>query len=215
MPVARADVVEGILGGIALANRRFENWSKGAWIPDYGIEGFMVAQIAESLRKKQSESESLLIEVPFSEIEEFSNASRRPGRRQNVLQGRRRADIALFDRQYRSVYVIEAKRMWTRRTCFRDIERILALLNTCARQRNGTLRAGFLCLPIAEWGHGKKEVKEKISKKIRRIEDDVRSHFEIGRRRMELKNGRIQWYPEEYSDGEDWGTSAICMTFLP
>ena len=215
MTIARKAVVDGILRGIASANSRFEEWSRGAWIPDYGIEGFMVAHIAAALRKKQNASESLLIEAPFEEIRECSGASRSPGRRRKVLQGKRRADIALFDRQYRSVYVIEAKRKWDRSTCFRDIERLRALLDLCAKQKNGTLKAGFLCLPIVEWGYTRTDVKQKVDRKMCRIREDVSESFCIGHPKMQSWQGPMRWYPEQYCDGEEWGTAAFCMAFSP
>ena len=213
MTISQRDVVAGILSGIATANTNFEKWSKGAWIPDYGVEGFMVAHIATALRKRQHERESLLIEVPFEEIRDFSGASRSPGRRRKVLEGKRRADIALFDRQDRSVFVVEAKRTWDRKTCFKDVERLLALLHECAKHKDGTLKAGFLCLTIMEWGYNRKEVGQKANDKKCQIHEDIREHFNIKGRKMTSDLGRKRWCPEQYCNNEEWVAAPFCITF--
>ena len=215
MTISQKDVVDGILSGINSANTSFEKWSKGAWIPDYAIEGFMVAHIAAALRKRQHEHESLLIEAPFEEIRECSEASRTPGRRRRVLEGRRRADIALFDGKDRSVYVIEAKRTWNRKPCFRDVKRLLALLHECARQRDGTLKAGFLCLTIVEWGTNRREVEHWASERMRQIHEDIREQFKIDGRKMTSKPGRKRWYPKKYCGNEEWVAVPFCIKFLP
>ena len=173
----------------------------------------MVANIAMALRTRQHEHESLLLEAPFEEICYWSGASRSRGRRRKVLEGKRRADIALFDRNDRSVYVVEAKRTWNRRTCFKDVERLLALLNECAKHKDGTLKAGFLCLTIMEWGHNRRQVEQKVSGKVCQIHEDIRGHFSIESRRMKSELGRKRWYPEQYCGVEEWVAAPFCMTF--
>ena len=73
-------VTDEILRGLRLAKLHLEKWSHGAWVCDYGVEGFMGGQIATVLRAAQTDKESLLLEVPFKEIREFSRAYRKPGR---------------------------------------------------------------------------------------------------------------------------------------
>lgn len=213
MTITKGVVVDAVLRGIDSANVRFEEWSKGSWVSDYGVEGFMVAQIAAALRREQDERESLLIEAPFDEIREYSGAARPPGRPREVLQGSRRADIALFDRRGRTVYVIEAKRKWERGRCFEDIERLLALLNACARERNGSLKNGFLALPIVEWASTLKEVKLKVDAKVDSIHQDIGTSFGIERRAMQSWRGRLRRYPKWYGEDGEWAAAAFCVAF--
>ena len=55
MTIAKDAVIKAVLRGMTTANSRFEKWSKGSWVCDYGVEGFMVAHVAAALRKKQNE----------------------------------------------------------------------------------------------------------------------------------------------------------------
>lgn len=213
MTITKDAVVDAVLRGIATANVRLEDWSRGAWVTDYGVEGFMVAQIAAALRKAQDERESLVIEAPFDDLREYSGAARPPGRPRKVLQGSRRADIALFDRRGRTVHVIEVKRKWEKGRCFEDIERLLALLNACARQKDGSLKYGFLALPIVEWASTWREVKEKVDAKVDGIHQDIGGSFGIERRAMQSRRGRLRRYPERYGACGEWAAAAFCVAF--
>ncbi len=213
MTIAKGTVVRAVLQGMATANTKFEEWSQGSWVSDYGVEGLMVAYIAAALRRQQDQRESLLLEASFEEIQECSGAARRPGRPRAVMQGKRRADIALFDRRGRTVHVIEAKRKWERSRCFRDIERLLALLDACAKQKNGSLKHGFLALPIVEWADRPDEVRSKIQARARNIEADVRSNFGIEGPAAEFSLGHMRRYPEKYGETGQWAWASFCATF--
>ena len=213
MTIARDAVVHAVLRGIASANSKFEEWTKGSWVSDYGVEGFMVAHIAAALRREQDERESLLLEAPFDEIREWSLAARRPGRPRQVLQGNRRADIALFDRRDRTVHVIEVKRRWDRKCCFRDVERLLALLNVCARQSNGSLKHGFLALPIIEWAETWRDARARIQDKADSIEEEVQREFGIEEPTVKTSLGRMRRYPAAYGEDGEWAAAGYCLTF--
>ena len=213
MTIGKKAVINGVLAGMATANSKFEKWSNGSWVCDYGVEGFMVAHVADALRKEQGPQESLLFEATFEEVREFSGAARPPGRPKNILQGRKRVDIALFDRRGRTVHVIEVKRSWGRRSCFRDIERLLALLNACAKQRNGSMKHGFLALPIVEWAETRGKVRAKIRSRASNIEQDVRSSFGLEGSALDPCLGGMNWYPKRYGGEGEWALSGLCLTF--
>ena len=90
------------------------------WSLSERLEGLMVAHVAAALSNEQDEDESLLIEVPFKKIQEWSGAPRRLSRISYTRKDRNRADIALFDQRGRSLYVVEVKRSWVRNSCFKD-----------------------------------------------------------------------------------------------
>ena len=214
MTISKGAVVDAALRGIALANARYEKLSNGSWVSDSGVEGFIVAHIAAELGRAQDEQESLLLEVPFEVIQEWSGAARPRGRPRQVLQGRRRADVALFDRRGRTVHVIEVKRGWESTSCFRDIERLLALLNACSKRKDGSLKHGFLALPIIEWAQTWREARTKVQVKADRIEENVRTRFGIERRALEARLGRIRRYPVAYEDESEWAAAGYCLAFL-
>ena len=221
MTIAKEAVIKAVHRGMTTANLRFEEWSKGSWVSDYGIEGFMVAHIAAALRKEQDKGESLLLEATFKEIREYSGAQRQPGRPQKVLKDRNRADITLLNQCYRTVRVIEVKRSWdNKKRCFRDIKRLLALLEACARQKSGSLKYGFLALPIVESAKTRSEVRGKIQAKAKSIKRDVRTEFRKEFKtkfRVEPRLGDMSWYPkhygEKYGDEKEYALAGFCLTF--
>ena len=131
MTLQKEVLVSAVLRGIAAANAKYERWSGGSWLTDYGVEGFMAAQIAEAIRNEQLKDESLLLEAPFEQIRLWSGASRPRGRPREVLRGNRRADIAVFDWCGRTVYVVEAKRSWVRTGCERGASATLSAFGHC------------------------------------------------------------------------------------
>ena len=220
MTITKEAVIKAVHRGTTTANSRFEEWSKGSWVSDYGIEGFMVAHIAAALRKKQDKGESLLLEATFKEIREYSGADRRPGRPRKVFKDGNRADITLLNQDGRTVRIIEVKRSWDKTTCFRDIRRLLALLEACARQRSGSLKYGFLALPIVETAKTRSEVRDKIDAKVKKIKRDVRTEFQEEfemKFRVKPHLGDISWYPkhyrEKYGDEKEYALAGFCLTF--
>ena len=216
MTIKKEAVINAVHRGITTANSKFEKWSKGSWVSDYGIEGFMVAHVAEALREEQDEGESLLLEATFKEIRKYSDARRPAGRPLKVLKDSSRADITLFDQHDRTVHVIEVKRSWEKTTCFHDIKRLLALLEACARQRSGYLKYGFLALPIVESAKTRSEVQGKILDKANSIEEEVRTEF--GKKfekkfRVEPCLGGMRSYPKHYDEKKKYALAGFCLTF--
>ena len=218
MTITKEAVIKAVHRGITTANTRYEEWSKGSWVSDYGVEGFMVAHIAAALRKEQDKGESLLLEAAFKEIREFSNTPRRRGRQSEASKDSNRADITLFDQHDRTVHVIEVKRSWdyNKKRCFHDIKRLLTLLEDCARQKGGSLKFGFLALPIVESAKTRSEVRDKILDKAYSIEEDVRTEFwkKFEKTfRVERRLGGMRWYPEKYCENKEYALAGFCLTF--
>ena len=215
MTIAKDAVIKAVLSGMTTANSKFERWSKGSWVGDYGVEGFMVAHIAAALRKEQDECERLLLEATFKEIiQKALNTPHPPGSPRKALKDRDRADITLFDQDDRTVHVIEVKRKWEKPKCLRDIKRLLALLDACAKQRSGSLKYGFLALPIVESATTRPEVRGKIRAKARRIEKEVRTEA-LGNFRAEFCLGGMRWYPKSkyYDEEKEYALAPFCLTF--
>ena len=106
MAITRLQIIEAIHEGAKIGNERYEAWSGGAWITDSGIEGMMVACIAETIhnahhapqKKDQPQEGWLAMEVPFSEIKQLSQAKARRGRNPGIVKDSHRADLVLFNK---------------------------------------------------------------------------------------------------------------------
>ena len=213
MPINKRTVISAALRGATLANKKYEQWTGGTWLTDQGDEGLIVAQIAQTLGKRQGNRETTVLQADFDQIRHWSNAARPRGRPREVLRGRRRADIALFDGRGRSIHVIEVKRFWQRGTCFRDIKRLLALLNDCGRHRDGSLKHGYLVFLIAEWGPARNEARSAVKQRAKLIAGDVRADFDISAPVVEFHLGDMKRYPKEYGQAGEWMAAAFCMAF--
>ena len=110
--LTREKIIEAMHDGSLTASEKYEKWSRGWTVFDSGVEGILVAGIAEALHDSQRNSGSLLLEVHFKDIQEWSGASRPPGRPRSTLRGANRMDIVLFNDQECPICAIEVKRAW-------------------------------------------------------------------------------------------------------
>ena len=212
MAIGKRAVVDAVLRGISAGNAKYEKITWGSWITDSGAEGFMAAHVAEALSGALGENGSLLVEAPFADIREWSGAARRRGRPLEVLRGRRRADIALFDRQGRSTHAVELKRAWNRRDCYADLEKLGGLLHACAAEVDGSLKYGLLGLLIVETDVTWKSAREKVQSKAKSIEADVRSDFGFHGAQATFRiSPRMRRYPEIYEDEKEWAAASFCI----
>ncbi len=210
----RKSIAVAIHEGIRDANRKFETWSNGEWVTEWGVEGLVVAGIAERLNSKMAPRESLLMEVPFSAIIDWSGAGRGPGRRREKLRGTNRADIVLFNGGDKPVCVIEAKRSWNQDRCFHDLERIRDLVRQCNNQRNGSLRRGFLAVMLAKPALGAKSAKQRIEEQADQIENSVTERLDLRGLKARFYRSAVRNYPEQYRDAYDsgeWAHASFCI----
>ena len=113
-----------MLDGVQVANTRYENWSRGGWLSDSGVEGHVVSTIGEKLHGQIAGEGSIEMEVPFGCIQEWSKA-RRPRGRPRISQNKRnRADIVVLTTKCRPICVIEVKRGWDEEKCLWGLVRI-------------------------------------------------------------------------------------------
>ncbi len=213
MPDRKAIAV-AIHRGTRDANRKYETWSSGWWLTDSGVEGLVVAGIAEQLNDKMTPRESLLMEVPFREIIDWSGAQRSPGRPRTKLRGTNRADIVLFNSGEKPVCVIEAKRSWNQDRCFHDLERIRDLVRQCNIQRNGSLRRGFLALMLAKQALGAKSAKQRIEQQADQIANSVTERFDLRGLNVRFHPSAVRNYPEKFRnayDSGEWAHASFCI----
>ena len=205
---------EAIFAGIEAANVKYENLSDGWWLTDSGVESLLVSAIGESLGSKQSDGESLVMELPFRTIVDWSGTSRRRGRPPTTLRGINRADIVLFNSDRKPVCVVEVKRLWDRARYFADLARIRDLVLQCNRQHNGSLRRGFLTLMLAKKETANETAKQRIGTQAEQIEDLIGAGFNSKGLTLWCFTGPVRDYPEEYRtlyDEGDWAHAGFCV----
>ena len=143
MPLTKDEVHRAIHEGIRDASNDYSSWSGGWTLADSGVEGLVTAGIATAIHIRQSNRESLLLELPYDLCQQWSGASRPRRRPPKALERKVRADIALFNSNNLTKYVIEVKRMPTMERVHADLERLCAIVHKCA---GGMLRRGFMAI---------------------------------------------------------------------
>ena len=213
MPGRRA-LRDAILNGVHSANIDYEEWSNGWWVTDSGVEGLVAASVARSLNEVLNADESLAMELPFSDIEEWSEAARPRGRKRASLTGRRRADIVVLDRNERPICVVEVKRYWDRTTCSSDLTRIRDLLLRCGEQRSGSLKRGFLAFTLVKKALRNQTARARTAEQCKAIKRIVRAEFPLQGLTVRCKMGNVRNFPRKYREvwaEPNWAHAAFCI----
>lgn len=139
-------ITDTLLSATLKANRKYEKISDGGWLCDYGIEGFMVATLAEELFPvlRNCYSTGLVtLEEPVYSFDECCNAKRKPGPKKHSLREGGRVDLALWKKgkkDYHLIGAIEAKRGWSTGEAHKDIKRLYELKSLFGQGRNGQVQ---------------------------------------------------------------------------
>lgn len=207
-------VVESVLEGIQAANKLYEKWSMGWWTTDSGVEGHVVSEVARRLYRQRDNGQSLLMEVPFSDIEEWSEARRRSGPRRRTLRGNRRADIVIFDPEDYPAVVVEIKRRWSAGPCLRDLERIRDLIIAYGPGQEGSLGMGCLAFMVQKPAPTRQTASDRVDRRIEAIWNSVENGFQSHGLALECQRSESRRYPPRYQriqkQGE-WAHAAVCI----
>lgn len=207
-------VIESVLEGIQAANKLYEKWSIGWWTTDSGVEGHVVSEVARRLYRRRADGQSLLMEVPFSYIEEWSEAQRQRGPRRRTLRGNRRADIVIFDPNDYPAAIVEIKRRWSAVPCFRDLTRIRDLIITYGPRRDGSLGMGCLAFMVHESATNQMTASERVDRKINAIRQVVENSFHSQGLALEFQHSDSRRYPLRYQrvqEQVEWAHAAVCI----
>lgn len=183
--LTRDVVVEAVQAGVLNAHRKYEAWSGVDWIGDFGVEGFLVSEIASELHKAQRRDGggTLCLELPFKTLKEWSGASKR-GRTGRHWARQRRVDIALLNKEQSPIHAIEVKRQWLKSECRKDIEKLHSLVTRLSAKHQGTLKSGFL----AVYYQGPR----KPNKTLRKRMDDAKQYV----RRLPTPGVNVRFHKE-------------------
>ena len=210
----RESIKDAILDGIHAANVSYEEWSRGWWVTDSGVEGHVVSMIAGKLNQRIAGQGSLVMELPFGIIRKWSGAKRSPWRPQKTLNSRNRADMVLLDMNNRPVCVIEVKRFWDEEKCFKHLKRIRDLILQCNRKKGGSLSRGFLAFMLAASDTDDMSAEQSLKIAERYIRKRIRNQFERDGLSLKCHTGRIRRYPKKYRELYEtvkWAHASFCV----
>ena len=212
MAISRQQIIAAINEGISNADLKYEKWTHGSSVIFDGVESLMVANIAESLNRRQDPEETLYLEYSFDNIIEKSGARRPRGRRRSTLKGSNRADIVLFNKYDKPTCVIEVKRTWNTTHCLGDLRRMGDLLESCSRTVGGSLRRGLLAMCIAKNATNTKTAKDRIREQADKIEDISAEGLDRKNLRVKFELGGIRGAGEEFSKKfPDWRVASFSI----
>ena len=201
--VTEEQIVSAIFEGTRNANKKYERWTGGWSLLDSGVESLMVCEIGDALNRRQTEKESLLLEVQFDWIKDWAGAQTR-GRIPGAIRGSKRTDIALFNSNDQPVCIIEVKRKWNKKTCMEDLDRIWEAISRFGFKKKGRLRRGFLAVLVSGKAKDKTEAKRKATVNREKI---VRKRFE---EKAIVKCEYSSISSEEMDDGVlEWGVFCV------
>lgn len=212
MAITRLMIIEAVHKGTAAANKKYEKWTSGLWVTDSGVEGLMVSSIAEAVNTRHEKHESLAMEVPFGEIRARSEARAKRGPHPATLKGTNRADIVLFNRIDQPICVIEVKRSWNKRRCWKDLERIRDLVDACAHGRGGSLRRGFLAMIVAKKATRNQSADQRIEEYIDGIKQLVDTKFKNKGLNVRYSTGVPRPLGNQFRQlYGDWSAGSFCI----
>lgn len=168
--------------GIWRANRLFTRWTGGWWLQAYGVEGFVVAQVASAIMRpgRKNRPAYLTLETPFSDL--YTCRKEPHGKKSVDGCGRKRADMALYHEDGTLACVIEFKRYWVP-GCFADLDRLAQLYMCCGKERGGPLEnAVFAQLVAVGVKHGKGNVERYFKTLEERCAGHMAEHHGLGLR---------------------------------
>ncbi|WP_415519884.1 MAG: hypothetical protein ACEB74_05960 [Desulfovibrio aminophilus] len=186
--MTRKELIFAIHKGALKANRNYSKWSGGEWICDYGIEGYMVAEICKSIQCTRRNG-YLTMEEPFDNL--IENSGKKPtGRRPEIINGSKRIDIAIWNSKNIITHIVEVKREWNNEVGCHDLKRLCELQQKCNKIQCGL----FVMLVVSDGG------KIAMVKKAEKQIEDIQNHLKCINNRIhrgweassvQHENGRI------------------------
>lgn len=161
----QSSLIKNIHLGIKKTNDMYMAWTGGWWLTAYGVENFMVGNVARFIMEQEDRPAYASLEVSFREL--YYDGGQLPkGRRSKAKKDRNRLDLSFFNQTGKVQYALEFKKMWTSAGFKHDTARLAALLSVLGTGKGGPLTcAVFTCL-VAANGSSRENTLDKLHSKI-------------------------------------------------
>ena len=161
----QSTLIKNIHLGIKKTNDMYMAWTGGWWLTAYGVENFMVGNVARFIMEQEDRPAYASLEVSFREL--YYDGGQLPkGRRSKAKKDRNRLDLSFFNQTGKVQYALEFKTMWTSAGFKHDTARLAALLSVLGTGKGGPLTcAVFTCL-VAANGSSRENTLDKLHSKI-------------------------------------------------
>ena len=161
----QSTLINNIHLGIKKTSDMYMAWTGGWWLTAYGVENFMVGNVARFIMEQEDRPAYASLEVSFREL--YYDGGQLPkGRRSKAKKDRNRLDLSFFNQTGKVQYALEFKKMWTSAGFKHDTARLAALLSVLGTGKGGPLTcAVFTCL-VAANGSSRENTLDKLHSKI-------------------------------------------------
>ena len=158
-------LIRNIHIGIKKTNDLYMEWTGGWWLTAYGVENFMVGNVARFIMEQEDRPAYAFLEVPFGEL--YDDGGKFPkGPRSKAKKDQNRLDLSFYSQAGKIQYALEFKRMWTAEGFKHDADRLAGLISVLGTGKGGPLTcAVFTCL-VAANGNSRENTLEKLRAKI-------------------------------------------------
>lgn len=213
----REQVITAIHLGMAKAARRFQRWTDGGSVADWGVECLLTTYCAEALAaaaKAEGATFSIGVEENFRELLMHSDRAPKLGRRSHRRRDledhpNRRVDLALWNRHGAPRGLIELKRDANLRGLRADAKRLADFMHEAGIGSSGSLRFGLLGVLV----HTRATPSERVLDQMIRRRQQLMSAFAAT---QNLKVRKTERRVQRIRAGSDHGRLAtIVFEFYP
>lgn len=144
----QSTIIKNIHLGIKKTNELYMSWTGGWWLTAYGVENFMVGNVARFIMEQEDRPAYAFLELSFAEM--YNDARRFPSEEDAIPDEKKytnRVDLAFYSKASKVQYALEFKKIWTTEGFKHDAARLAGLLSVLGTKQGGPLTcAVFACL---------------------------------------------------------------------
>lgn len=161
----QSTLIKNIHLGIKKTNDLYMGWTGGWWLTAYGVENFMVGNVARFIMEQEDRPAYAFLEVPFGEL--YDDGGKFPkGPRSKAKKDQNRLDLSFYSQAGKIQYALEFKKMWTAEGFKHDADRLAGLISVLGTGKGGPLTcAVFTCL-VAASGNSRENTLDRLRLKI-------------------------------------------------
>ena len=134
----QSTLIKNIHLGIKKTNDLYMGWTGGWWLTAYGVENFMVGNVARFIMEQEDRPAYAFLEVPFGEL--YDDGGKFPkGPRSKAKKDQNRLDLSFYSQAGKIQYALEFKKMWTAEGFKHDADRLAGLISVLGTGKGGPL----------------------------------------------------------------------------